>query len=277
MDEKTIALFCLCDDILKELRIRDDPQSKMTSAEIMTTALVSACLFSGNWNHARLYLCMRQFFPKMLSRSRLNRRLHAISPDIWKAVFLHLAEGFMSRNGLPEFIVDSFPVMVCHNSRLSRCKRFRGKEYHGYCASKGNYFFGIKVHMLTDLMGHPIEVLFTPGSESDIRAFRRFDLNIPEGSLIYGDRAYTDYAYEDALAEEAKIQLIAQRKHNSRRPMIGPKRYLQACRRKRIATTFSQITNRFPRSIAATTGKGFELKIFCFILVQSFEAALTAA
>jgi len=131
--------------------------------------------------------------------------------------------------------------------------------------------------MLTDLRGHPIEVIFTPGSESDIRAFRRFDLNLPEGSFIYGDRAYTDYDYEDALLDEGGIRLVAQRKQNSRRPLIGPRRYLQACGRKRIETTFSQITSRFPRSIVATTGKGFELKVFCFVLAHSFETALAAA
>jgi hypothetical protein len=32
-----------------------------------------------------------------------------------------------------------------------------------------------------------------------ISAFKRFDLDLPEGAIIYGDKAYTDYEYEDFL------------------------------------------------------------------------------
>ena len=68
------------------------------------------------------------------------------------------------------------------------------------------YFFGIKVHILTTIEGIPVEVIFTPASESDIRAFRRMNLDLEENAIIYADKAYTDYTYEDLL-QDAKIHL----------------------------------------------------------------------
>ena len=78
MDEQIIAVFCLCDDLLKVRRHREDPQRRMTDAEVMTTALVAARFFGGNVEHARRMLDTPLYIPGMLSKSRLNRRIHAL-------------------------------------------------------------------------------------------------------------------------------------------------------------------------------------------------------
>ena len=38
--------------------------------------------------------------------------------------------------------------------------------------------------------GKPIEFTFTPGSHSDIAAFKKMRLDLESGSMIYGDKAY---------------------------------------------------------------------------------------
>jgi hypothetical protein len=58
---------------------------------------------------------------------------------------------------------------------------------------------------------------------------------------------------------------------NSKRPLHGCVRYLQNYWRKRVETTFSRITSLFPKYIHALTSKGFELKVFSFILVYSLS------
>lgn len=265
-----IAIYCVCDDILKSLGVVDDPQVKMSSAEVMCIALVAALLFQGNHERTRLFLREYKFFSKTLSKSQLNRRLHAIDTDIWVGLFSRFSETFKQLNQTNEYIVDSFPVSACQNCRIPRVKLLQGKEYHGYCASKKMYFYGIKVHMVTCAGGYPVEVLFSTGNVTDIKAFRNLNLDLPAGSRIYADRAYTDYSYEDFLVDVGNIQLIAQRKANTKRPLEGPKRYLQSTARKRIETSFSQITSLFPRYINAVKQKGFELKIFTFILAFCF-------
>lgn len=270
MTYQIILIYCVCDDLLKVFNVRDDSQVKMSTAEVMSVVLIAALLFYGNHDRARLILKAQGFFPNMLSKSQLNRRLHAIDPAIWQRMMGQFAETFHQLNQTNEYIVDSFPVAACQNCRIFRAKLLRGKEYRGYCASKNTFFYGLKVHMVTSASGCPIEVIFSTGNESDITAFRKLNLDLPAGSRIYGDRAYTDYEYEDLLLDVANTQLIAQRKANSKRPLIGPIKYLQSTTRKRIETSFSCITRLFPRHINAVRQKGFELKIFTFILAFCF-------
>ena len=55
------------------------------------------------------------------------------------------------------------------------------------------------------------------GSESDVKVFKEMDLDLPDGATIHVDKGYTDYLYEDLL-EEIGVNLVCQRKKNSRRP-----------------------------------------------------------
>ena len=89
-------------------------------------------------------------------------------------------------------------------------------------------------------------------------------------TIIYGDRAYNDYNFEDIL-NEFGILLVAQRRCNSKRKHTNCMSYLQKCNRKKIETVFSVIINLMPRCIHAITAKGFILKIFFFILAYSIN------
>ncbi len=78
MDEKIIATFCLCDDLLKAIHHQESPQCQMNDAEVMTTALVAALFFRGNHESARAMLKQHGYIPQMLGKSRLSRRLHRV-------------------------------------------------------------------------------------------------------------------------------------------------------------------------------------------------------
>jgi hypothetical protein len=53
MDTQIVAVFCLCDDMLKALHHFEDPQSQISDAEVMTTAIIAALYFGGNIEKAR--------------------------------------------------------------------------------------------------------------------------------------------------------------------------------------------------------------------------------
>src|SRR5215831_7379034 len=76
MDDKIIAIFCLCDDLLKAMHHQEDRQCQMNDTEIMTTALVASLFFRGNQESARAMLQSHGYIPRMLSKSRFSRRLH---------------------------------------------------------------------------------------------------------------------------------------------------------------------------------------------------------
>jgi hypothetical protein len=65
MDDKIIATFCLCDDLLKALHHHEDRQCQMNDAEIMTTAFIASLCFRGN--HESALGCL-----KMASRARFS-------------------------------------------------------------------------------------------------------------------------------------------------------------------------------------------------------------
>ncbi len=270
MDLQIVAFYFFADEVLKTCRFFDDLQVKMTNAEVITTVLTAARFFGGNQRRAADFLKTYRYIPNFLSESHFNRRLHRIPLWIWQKLFSVLSEYFKQNHSSNEYIVDSFPVAACENIRIFRSKLFSGEQFRGYSASKNRYFYGLRAHLLVTTNQEPIECVFAPGAENDMSVFKRFDLDVPTGSTIYADRAYTSYSHEDFLKEN-NLSLVAQRKANSKRPLDGWIEYFQSYWRKRVETTFSRITALFPRHINAVTRKGFELKIFSFILVYALS------
>ena len=148
---------------------------------------------------------------------------------------------------------------------------FKGKQYHGYSASKKQFYFGIKVHMVITSEGIPIEFSITPASMSDIRSLQNFSLDLPKNSILMGDKAYTNYQFEDELANLDKIQLLVKRRKNLTRQNSYDDNQLLKQKRNTIETVFSSIVSRMPRNIRARTEKGFCLKVIFFILAYMFN------
>src|SRR5579872_4637920 len=120
MHLQIITIYCLCADFWDAFGSKDDAQTQMSTAEVMTTALVAAWFFGGNQELARLFLKEHGYIPTMLSKSRFNRRLHAIEETLWQALFYLLARLHQQANPNPEYILDSCPVPVCDNLRIRR-------------------------------------------------------------------------------------------------------------------------------------------------------------
>jgi len=269
MEDTILTIYCLCDDFLSAYGFKDDSQAEMSSAEVMTVALVAATFFGGKLEVSRLFLKGR-YFSRVLSKSRFNRRLHALPEEVWQALFALLAGVFKATNRENTYLLDSLPVPVCDNIRIRRCRLYRGEAYRGRIASKHRYFYGLRVHLLVTATGQPVEFFLSPGATSDLVVLREFGFDLPEGAVITADKLYTDYAYEDLL-EDAGIVFKPLRKKNSKRARPGWETYLLQHTRKYVETAFSQITALFPKTIHAVTPRGFELKIVCFLLAFSIS------
>ena len=146
--------------------------------------------------------------------------------------------------------MDSLPVAVCDNIRIERSssilRQVHGEAFRGYIASKRRYFYGLRVHLVSTASGEPVEFSLAAASEADIRLFKESNLDLPEGSIIYADKGYTDYHYEDLL-EEVGLHLKAQRKKNSKRPMPAWEEFLGKPIRQYIETVFSKLSALFAR------------------------------
>lgn len=271
MDEQIIVIYCLCADLLRALHHSEDGQGVMSDAEVMTTAIVAAVFFGGNFEKARALLAAPQYIPNMLSKSRFNRRLHRIE---WLLLtcFETLAEVWKCLNAESVYILDSFPIAVCDNYRIARNKLYHHDEaYRGYIASKKRYFYGVRIHLLVTEHGQPVEFFLLPGRTADVSALDCYRLDVPEGSSIYADGAYNDCVTEN-IAHEAQVQFLPQRKKNMHDQFPGWVQFFQQHYRKRIETSGSLIEQFLPKSIHAVTAKGFELKVALFVLALSVTA-----
>lgn len=264
-EDKIIGIYCIVDDILKGIGHMEDSRRKISDSEVITTAVVSALYFGGHMDNARGFMKMTAMIPSMLDKSRFNRRLHNISELIF-SIFWQIGHQLKSMAGASDYVIDSFPVAVCDNIRISRCKLLKGKQWRGKQCSMRRYFYGVKVQVLVTSTGIPVEFGFVPGCESDVQALRKLPLAVAAESRIYGDSAYTDYQIEDDIREADLLELMIQRKSNSKRPDEPWIRFIKEQMRKGIETSFSEIKALFLRKIHAVTFKGFLIKLVMFIL-----------
>jgi hypothetical protein len=171
MDDKIIATFCLCDDLLKTLHHQEDCQCQMNDAEIMTTALIASLYFRGNQESARTMLKQHGYIPHMVSKSRFSRRLHRIK-EIFIVFFKLCAQTWKTLNTEAIYVIDSIPIAVCDNIRIRRSKIYSHEDFRGYQASKKRYFYGLKIHRMVTHDGQPVECFLTPGGCGDVDALK---------------------------------------------------------------------------------------------------------
>jgi len=273
--EMIITIYCFFDELLKALGHKDDVQAQLCTAEIMTVALVAAEFFTGNQQAALNFLSSHHYI-KPFSKSRFNRRMHRIPESLWQFALSALAQLHQQANPERLHLVDTFPVPACRNIRIKRCTIYRDKRdpafreaFRGYCASKKEYFFGLKASLVVTQAGEPVEMLLVPGSTADITALRSMDLNLPDGSTLFGDSGFLDTEFETALREEAGLRLVVPRRSNMKEQLDGCLEYVCRVRRKQVETTFSQLSERLARSIHAVTARGFELKVMLTVLAFS--------
>jgi IS5 family transposase len=79
---------------------------------------------------------------------------------------------------------------ACEDIMIQRCKKFQGEEFRGYIASKREYAYGIKLHVLCDEYGIIREYAINPASDHNIKGLYFLPLNLPSGSQIIGDKTY---------------------------------------------------------------------------------------
>ena len=101
-------------------------------------------------------------------------------------------------------------------------------------------------------------------------------IDLPQGSELYADSAYLNYEVEDLYQECDQLHMLVERKSNSHRQDSAAMRFIKKYYRKRIETTFSEITAHFPAKIHAVTPEGFLLKVVLFIFAFTCSKSFSA-
>jgi hypothetical protein len=272
MYDRTLAIYCFVDDLLKAMQHIEDSRCEFSDSEVITTAIVAMLFFNGNFERARSFLHSSGMMPRMLSRSRFSRRVSRLA-DLVGLLFHQLGLVIKELNVESRYSLDSFPVAVCDNIRIPRCRLAQGEEFRGYSASKRRYFYGLRVQVVVTVEGLPVECCILPGSLSDIQGLAELPLSLPVGAEVAADAAYTFYEWEDHLANQDAVHLLVARKANSKRRDTPPIHDYKQWLRRRIETVFGEIAKLFPKKIHATTLSGFVLKVSLFLFAYQVDKA----
>jgi IS5 family transposase len=114
-------------------------------------------------------------------------------------------------------VIDSFPLSVCHLRRLSGSSTpFEYFATVGYCAAKKEYFYGFRIHVVTDARGVVLHYLLTSGHVHDTKGlvFLLQDAATLPRLLerliaLIGDKGYTGAELKRRLKQEFGIDLLA--------------------------------------------------------------------
>jgi transposase len=84
------------------------------------------------------------------------------------------------------YFIDSTPLKVCHNKRISRHKVFKDLAQRG--KSSMGWFYGFKLHLVVDSLGNIANAKLTPGNTDDRSVVESLVQSL-KGKL-FGDKGY---------------------------------------------------------------------------------------
>ena len=167
---------------MQKFEHQSDCRSRVSDSEIVTVAICAA-KFCQN-HHARTVIIMQQlgYLSGSISVSRFNRRWHQLK--LWFEFMLNVLAELHCKGDT--FIIDSMPLPVCRRVRASRCKKVRGRDYCGYCAAKGEKFFGWRLHLIVNMQGVPVSFSILPASLHDLTPIHELTWLLPPWSQVLG-------------------------------------------------------------------------------------------
>ncbi len=272
MCDSTLAIYCFIDDFLKASGHREDVRVEVTDAEVITIAISAMLHFGGNFERSRLVLYELGLVKRLLSRSRFSRRVNRLI-DLIHLLFHKLGSILKDLHWESRYLLDSFPVAVCDNIRINRCRIVSDEQYRGVMTSKRRYFYGVRVQILATSDGIPLEFCILPGACSDLQGLAELALDLPEMAQLFVDGGYNFYEWEDYLREIEQLRLQVPRKINSKRAREPWLEIYKSLMRKYIETTIGEISKMFPKKIHATNLNGFLLKIALFLFAYQIDKA----
>jgi Transposase DDE domain len=212
--------LCECNDkLLWAYNQRFSPNTapineKLTDAELLT--IYFYCRRYENkhskseiYDYAKRYLS--SWFPDLSAYANFNTRLNNLGPSLPYLVEYLLEEMQIIENQHinPEIsTIDSLPIMLCSGKRQGKVAPELSEK--SYCATKGIYYFGVKVHAIAfhrqGKLPIPEYLLLTSAAENDLEAVRHV-LPQLQNRTFFADKAYSDTQTNDILAQNCNSRI----------------------------------------------------------------------
>jgi len=281
-DDETLFthLFVIVDDSYKKSHfpqkdnLRRGPTPNLSDSEVITLEIMRELKEMASQKRWIKYIKNHwlSLFPRLNERSRYHRRVK----DLCHIINIIRIKVLALLNSAYEthYLVDSLPIAVCHYARSGRAKAFKGEADFGYCEAKDEKFFGFKLHMVSTIMGVPVNFVLAPGNYHDITLVPEL-LEPFSNVVIGGDKGYVSFPLKEELAQKKNIHFIAKPRDNQKELSSGDAWFLGHFRRT-IETLFSQLTECFHVTVVkAKTLWGLITNLYTKITAYTFGLYLS--
>lgn len=193
-----VKIFCEIDDFCKEFQKQFQKNLltsgnnirkrtfKLSVSEIMTISIFyhhSGYKTFKEYYEKHVLVHMKSDFKKLVSYNRfLELRKNVLIPSI---AFLQL-NSMNKCTGIS--FIDSFSLNVSHPKRISSHKVFKGVAARG--KTSVGWFYGFKLHLITNVFGEIVSFYITAGNTSDSNEGVILKLTKKLFGKIFGDKGY---------------------------------------------------------------------------------------
>jgi len=188
-------------------------QGQLSVSEIMT---IMIHFHQSHYRHFKAYYTeyvqarLRSEFPQLVGYGRFVQLL----PRVLVPLCAYLVSCYGQCTGVS--FIDSTPLAVCHNRRISSHRVFAGSAARG--KSSVGWFFGFKLHLVVNDLGELLACRLTPGNIDDrspvpVLVQRVF-------GKLFGDRGYISQGLFVELFEQG-IQLVTKLKKNMKNRLMS--------------------------------------------------------
>ena len=274
--DQLVAIFCDLDDFCKAFEpvyarhLLRRGQRHRTRQTVLALSEVLTLLIYFHWSHYRTFkhyyteyvaVYLRPYFPHLVSYQRFVELLpRALAP---LCCYLSTRKGRCT--GIA--FIDSTPLAVCDNHRISTHKVFEGVAARGKTSM--GWFYGFKLHLIVNDAGELLAFHVTPGNVDDRQPVEHLATGL--GGQLFGDRGYISQALHDLLFAQG-LELVTKIRKNMQNRLIRLWDKLLLRKRSLIETindqwkNISQIEHTRHRSVT-----GFMVNLVAGLVAYSYR------
>jgi hypothetical protein len=206
LDTLVVAAYVFADSFAIP---RSGPVGKITDAELIALAVAQAVIGvpSDRQFLGLVGKLLPGWFPHVPDQSQYNRRLRRLTPWI-ATVQLGVAE--LVASGQVR-LVDGTLLSCANYAGCAQQSLFAGFAGYGYCPSKSQWCWGMRLVLMSDRNGVPVGYDLTPANEREYEATYRLAQAHP-GATLFADKGLWGADYQRAL-ELIDIHLVTPDKH----------------------------------------------------------------
>lgn len=242
-DDNLLQTICFFDDLLK-LVLPGGKTQVGRKRTISHSEVAAICLIKSNYGVVQLkqlYRLLSDRFPdefKLPCYKNFVTSMNQSTPIL--LLLIQVVLGMRNRNAGMIKLTDSTPIPVCKNIRISSHKVMKRLATR-YKTTTG-YFYGLKLHVVTDEAGNLLRLMFTTGNTDDRVALDKF-LDILRDSLIIADAGYISKKLSQKARRRMNLLLTCAR--NTMKKLITPFHLFLLNKRINVEHLFSLLKDRF--------------------------------